>query len=69
MIAIAPTGLGDERPAEDLVAQPGDAICQGHATTAPVIIESDAEQSWSDFCRTLRRPAFLLPYNGFGDPV
>jgi hypothetical protein len=45
----------------------GNPICHGHAATDPQIIESDAEQSWSDFCRTLRKPAFLLADTGFGD--
>jgi hypothetical protein len=32
-----------------------------------VIIESPLEQPWAEFCRSLKRPAFLLADSGFAD--
>jgi hypothetical protein len=34
---------------------------------ACVIIESPLEQPWADFCRSLKRPAFLLADSSFAD--
>jgi hypothetical protein len=33
----------------------------------PVIIESSADQSWTDFCKSLHCNVFLLAESGFAD--
>jgi hypothetical protein len=34
---------------------------------AAVIVESAADQPWAEFCRALKRPAFLLADNSFAE--
>jgi len=47
-------------------------VAEGDAASSPcidsqsVIMETAADQSWADFCRTLQRPALLL---GDFDPI
>jgi hypothetical protein len=44
----------------------GEAATQSEVAIASYgIVESPAEQSWTDFCRSLNRPAFLLGESGF----
>ena len=37
------------------------------ARAASVIVESPLEQPWAEFCRSLKRPAFLLADGGQDD--
>jgi hypothetical protein len=41
-------------------AAEGDAAVAPCIDSQSVIMETSADQSWADFCRTLQRPALLL---------
>jgi hypothetical protein len=43
------------------------AARKGSIPNFSTVVESSAELPWADFCKSLQRPAFLLPVTGFGD--
>jgi hypothetical protein len=42
-------------------------LCADAPAATSQIVESAADQSWTDFCKSLKQPAFLLADSNFAD--
>lgn len=55
-----PVPSPDAAPIVDACPKNKAEASQACVNAAAVVMEAPAEQSWTDFCRSLRRPALLL---------